>query len=223
MSCTGVMYPKYSNPIIEIYVETALKISDHAFRDRLALSCFSSAPNAKSALLGARLGHSATYSFLGFYAKYRCFYRARKKPHWEIHLRTEPTEKGSPLAIIGVVVDIITEVDMISGNLSIPISPTSRFVPEGIDSAVEACHPPPSSKSTILGTFWQTLVAGKGPSNYVRAPDEYSAIFALLFDSATGHSPSFPDQPSDSSTQSLPSRSCKYDNPLAPIATCKWR
>ena len=155
---------------------------------------------------------------LGFYAKDHDVYRASKKPYWDMQLRTEIGEKGAALAIVGIIVDTITEVGMISEepdlkDLLVHGTPTSRFVLEGINLAIEACHPSSSLKSTIFGTFWQTLVAGKDPSNYVKAPDEYSSIFALLFDSATGRSPSFPDQPTDSRKQRLTLENLKVRRP----------
>ena len=140
-----------------------------------------------------------------------------------MQLRTGITEKGAALAIVGIIVDTITEVGMVSEepdlkDLLIPGTPTSRFVLDGIELAIGACQASSLSKSTIFGTFWQTLVAGKDPSNYVRAPNEYSSIFALLFDCATGRSPSFPDQPSHSSKQRL-----TLENPKARSPTRTYR
>ena len=203
-----VMYPKYSDPVIDIYIETALKIATTSFGIDL-LCCVDHlhpTPNQPSWVPDWATPRQTTS--LGFYAKYHDVYRAIKKPYWEMQSRTEITENGAGLVITGFIVDSITKVGMISEepelkDLLISETPTSRFVLEGMNLAVEACQPCSSYKMTLFETFWQTLVAGKDPSSHLRAPDEYSPIFALLFDTATGHSPSFPDQPPSSSKRGL--------------------
>ena len=203
-----VMYPKYSDPIIDIYVEAALKIVTTPYGIELLCCVDHLYPTPNQPSWVPDWATPRQTSSLGYYARHHDVYRASKKPYWEMQLRTEIEVKGAALAIVGVIVDTIKEVGMISEeadlkDILVPGTPTSRFVLAGTKLANEACQASSLLKSTIFGTFWQTLVAGKGPSNYVRAPDEYSPIFALLFDSATGRSPSFPDQPSDSSKQRL--------------------
>ena len=213
-----VMYPKYSDPVTDIYVEAALKIVTTPFGIDLLCCVDHLHPTPSQPSWVPDWATPRQTASLGYYAKHHGIYRASKKPYWEMQLRTDITEKGAALAIVGVIVDTITEIGMISGepdlkDLLIPGTATSHFVLEGIDLAIEACHPSSSSKSTIFETFWQTLVAGKDPSNHVKAPDEYSSIFALLFDSATGRSPSFPDQPSDSRRQRLTLENLKVRTP----------
>ena len=215
---SDVIYPRYSDPIIDIYIEAALKAVTPPFGIDLLCCVDHLHPTPSQPSWVPDWATPRQTASLGYNALHHDVYRASKKPYWEMQWRTEITEKGAALAVVGVIVDTITGVGMISGepdlkDLLIPGSPTSRFVLEGIDLANEACHPSSSSKSTIFGTFWQTLVAGKASSNYVKAPDEYSSIFALLFDSATGRSPSFPDQPTDSRKRRLTLENLKVRKP----------
>ena len=213
-----LMYPKYSDPIIDIYVEAALKIVTTPFGIDLLCCVDHLHPTPSQPSWVPDWATPRQTASLGYYAKHHDIYRASKKPYWEMQLRTETTEKGAALAIVGIIVDTITEVGMISEDpdlkdMLVPGTPTSHFILAGIELANEACQASSLTKSTIFETFWQTLVAGKGPSNYVRAPDEYSPIFALLFNSATGRSPSFPDQPSDSNKRRLTLENLKVRSP----------
>lgn len=81
-----------------------------------------------------------------------------------MQLRTEITEKGAALAIVGIIVDTITEVGMISEepnlkDLLMPGTPASRFVLEGIELAIGACLASSlsSSKRWWLGRILQTM------------------------------------------------------------------
>ncbi|KAI4187640.1 MAG: hypothetical protein L6R41_002665 [Letrouitia leprolyta] len=50
----------------------------------------------------------------------------------------------------------------------------------------------------LFTAFWKTLVAGKDHTGFQRSPPDYADIFALLFDTATSHSPAFSSyQPSN--------------------------
>ena len=122
--------------------------------------------------------------------------------------RTEITENGTALAITGVIVDTITTVGMVLEvpdlkDILVRESLTCRFILEAIHIALEFCQPHPSSSWTVFEAFWQTLVAGRDHTKFAKAPGEYSPIFALLFDTATGSSPSFPDQPASSTKRRL--------------------
>ncbi len=83
-------------------------------------------------------------------------------------------------------------------------SPTARFVLESMRIAVQNCYPYPSD-SGLFDAFWHTLVAGKDHPGIVKAPFDFAEIFALLLDSASGTSPSMPNQPT-------PNRRLTLDN-----------
>ena len=55
-------------------------------------------------------------------------------------------------------------------------------------------YPYPSG-STLFEVVWMTLVAGGDHTAFQPAPSAYADVFSLLFDTACGSSPSFPDQP----------------------------
>ena len=108
---------------------------------------------------------------------------------------------GRALTIPGILIDPIAFVGQSASRSALedllnPASQTSQFVVESLGLALKHCHPYPTS-STLFSAFCHTLVAGKDHSGVMKAPfDDYAPIFALLIDTATSNSPTFPDQPS---------------------------
>jgi hypothetical protein len=73
-------------------------------------------------------------------------------------------------------------------------TPTSQFVLGSMCTAIQKCYPYPFG-SGLFDAFSHTLVAGKYQSGIDKARLDFTEIFALLLDSATGTSPSMLDQP----------------------------
>lgn len=207
MSLTNTLiYPNYFNKVIDVYTEAAMKIETK--NELASLLCCVDHPQpmpGQPSWVPDWSTPRQTVS-LGYNAKYHNIYQASKEGMMQS--RTEITESGAALAITGVIVDTIIRVGMVSEEPDLkdvlnPGTLTSRFVLEGIGLAIESCQPYPSSKCTVFDAFWKTMVAGKDQSSRAKAPAEFSPIFALLFDTATQSSPSFPDQPSPSTKRRL--------------------
>ena len=203
MGLTSILlYPNYSNRVIDVYTEAALKGETTHELDSL-LCCVDhvqAAPGQPSWVPNWATPRQTVS--LGYRARHHKVYQASKEQ--KIQSRTEITKNGTALAVTGVIVDTITTVGVVLEvpdlkDILVRESPTSRFILE----ALEFCQPPPSSHWTVFEAFWQTLVAGRDHSTFAKAPNEYSPIFALLFDTATGSSPSFPDQPAFSTKRKL--------------------
>ena len=207
MSMTSIlMYPNYSNKIIDVYTEAALKLeTTHELGSLLCCVDHAQPAPGQPSWVPDWATPRQTVS-LGYSAKHHKVYQASKEP--EMQSRTETSENGAALVITGIIVDTITTVGMV---LEVPDlkeilvlgSLTSRFILEAIHLALEFCQPYPSFNWTVFEAFWQTLVAGRDHSIVAKAPNGYSPIFALLFDTATGSSPSFPDQPAFSTKRRL--------------------
>ena len=106
---------------------------------------------------------------LGYNTRYHKVYQTNKE--LEMVSRTEITDEGDALAIMGLIVDTITRVGRVAEeadlrDILIPQSFTSRFVLEGISLAMKFCQPYPTSTCTFFEAFWHTLVAGKDHSNF---------------------------------------------------------
>ncbi len=193
-----LMHPDYSNAVIDIYTAAAVKIATTPDLGSL-LSCVDHPhPTLGQPSWVPDWATPRQTVSLGYEAKFHKVYRASEE--LKMQSRTENAGQGTALAIIGVIVDTVARVGMVPEepdlkDLLIPDTLTRRFVLEGMKSAIESCQPYPSSKWTLFEAFCQTLVAGKDHSNLAKAPNEYLPIFALLFDTATQSSPSFPDQP----------------------------
>ena len=192
-------YPDYSSEVIDVYSKAAMKIETTPDLGDLLCCVDHLQPTLSLPSWVPDWATPRQTVSLGYNTKYHKVNQASKE--LEMQSRTEITEKGAALAIMGVIVDTITTVGMVAEeadltDVVIPQSFTSRFVLEGMSLAMKFCQPYPTSPCTLFEAFWHTLVAGKDHSNFAKAPDEFAPIFALLFDTATGSSPSFPDQPS---------------------------
>ena len=109
-------------------------------------------------------------------------------------------QDGKSLIVIGTLFDTISNLTAVASSTlkDVPntTSATSKFVTQSMAMATQQCSSYISSKTGLFSAFWQTLVAGKDESGRMKAPtNEFAPIFALLFDSATGQSPSISDQP----------------------------
>lgn len=201
-----LMYPNYSSKVIDVYTQAALKIATTPELGSLLCCVDHPQPTPGQPSWVPDWATPRQTVSLGYGAKHHKVYQASTQ--LEMQSRTDITENGAALAITGVIVDTVARVGMVSEepdlkDLLITETPTSRFVLEGINLAIGMCQPYPSSKWSIFEAFSQTLVAGKDHSNLAKAPDEFLPIFALLFDTATQSSPSFPDQPPLSTKRKL--------------------
>ena len=199
-------YPDYSSEIIDVYTKAALVIQSTPELGNLLCCVDHLKPTLSAPSWVPDWATPRQTVSLGYNTKFHKVHQTSKE--LEMQSRTEITEKGAALAIMGVIVDTIKEVGMVAeeSNLKdvlIPENFTRLFVLEGMDLAMKFCQPYPSSTCTLFEAFWHTLVAGKDHSNFAKAPDEFAPIFALLLDTATGSSPSFPDQPSPSPKRRL--------------------
>ena len=207
MGMTSVlMYPNNSNKIIDVYTEAALKVqTTHELGSLLCCVDHAQPAPGQPSWVPDWATPRQTVS-LGYGAKHHKVYQASKER--EMRSRTEITANGAALAITGLFVDTITTVGMVLEDpdlkdVLVPESLTSRFILEAINIALECCRPRPCSNGIVFEAFWQTLVAGRDHSRFAKAPSEYAPIFALLFETTIGSSPSFPDQPAPS-TQRKP-------------------
>ncbi|KAL8917199.1 MAG: hypothetical protein Q9208_008101 [Pyrenodesmia sp. 3 TL-2023] len=120
---------------------------------------------------------------------------------WDYH------SSNLALTIPGFCCDTISSIgpsaDIVLADLIVKESPTHRFIMKCISQVTEYCQKQPN-QSSLFEAFWRTLVAGKDHSNFQKAPIDYAVIFALLIDTATGRSLSFPDQPNFKRKLTLP-------------------
>lgn len=136
---------------------------------------------------------------LGFTDKEHAVYKAAT---WDAdfagyRLKSIKIEKNHSLIIEGVMFDSIS-------NVCGPAKPTLQdllvessardFVVQCVRMAIAECAHY-ISKTGLFEAFWRTVVAGKDHTGVLQAPGDYAEIFALLLDTASGVSPTLPDQP----------------------------
>lgn len=114
------------------------------------------------------------------------------KLRWTIDL------DGTSLTISGIVLDSVKTIgapsEPILSDLPNRDSATCKYVQNCVHYAQSYCLSY-YADSSLFEAFWKTLVADRDHSGFQKAPADYADIFALLIDSATGHSPTFADQP----------------------------
>ena len=191
--------PDYSKSVREVYTEASATINE---RTLISLFCCVDHPDSVENLpswvvdwnqprwttsMGYNASHIGVYAASGEY----------------IRIMPDFTIDGYRLTTTGTIFDTISIISETAQALALaelvdPLSPTSQFIARNIESVLEHCQQYTTSCS-IFTAFWHTLVAGKDSSGRQKAPttapDDYSPIFALLIDTATERSPSFPDQP----------------------------
>lgn len=193
MGMTSIMiYPNYSARVSDVYNEAAQKILvgdpmgllwcvDHA---QPSSGLPSWVPDWSTPRQTTSLG----------YPGYTGVYQATKV----VKIQPQIKDNGRSIVLLGIIFDTISSISLIAASClqDVPIksSLTSQFVTSSIQQAKRNCQPNPSD-SGLFDAFWQTLVAGKDSTGKSKAPPEFAPIFALLIDSATGSTPSIPDQP----------------------------
>jgi WD repeat-containing protein 55 len=183
--------PNYSKAVFEIYTEAARKnIPDRLFN---LLCCVDHVlPNACCPSWVPDWSIPRQTTSLGYLGAHHGVYEAAKGSGPQIK------RIGNRLFIAGIVYDTISDIsspaESCLKDLPHPTSPTADFVIESMRMAIEHCQPYPSNVG-LFDAFWHTLVAGKDESGILKAPSDFAEIFALLIDSATGSSPSMPEQP----------------------------
>lgn len=191
-----IINPDYSKATFDVYVEAAESVEPENMV--AMLSCVdhsqpiagrpSWVPDWSTPRQTTALGYSS--SSQGVYQN------AKFSKLWPTPIRKD----GKSLIVIGTLFDTISNLTAVASSTlkDVPntTSVTSKFVTQSMAMATQQCSSYISSKTGLFSAFWQTLVAGKDESGRMKAPtNEFAPIFALLFDSATGQSPSIPDQP----------------------------
>ena len=191
-----ILKADYSALVCDVYTEAAKTVNS---QELISLLCCVDHPDRISDLPSwvpdwSTPRHTAT---LGYQGRSHGVYTASGEPR----ALPEVSIDGKALAMPGILFDNITAAGQIVSNPALadlrhPSSRASQFVIESIDVALKHCQPFPSS-SSIFSAFCRTLVAGKDHTGVMKAPfEDYAPIFALLIGTATGRSPTFPDQPS---------------------------
>jgi WD repeat-containing protein 55 len=183
--------PDYSKAMFEIYIEAAREILWNGAEPLGLLCCVDhEQPSAHCPSWVPDWSTPRQTTSLGY--KWRAMYQANKDSSPEFKLI------GDGLFIAGIVCDTISNIvlsaDSCLKDIHNPTSPTAQFVIESMRMAIEYCQPYPSH-SGLFDAFWHTIVAGKDHTGMLKAPSGFAEIFALLIDSATGRTPSMPDQP----------------------------
>ena len=193
MSST-LIYPDYSQAIFDVYTEAARTM----VTDRLMnlLCCVDNVEPLPGLPSWAPDWSSArqTTSF-GYLEAGRGIYQVAKGSKLSFSIG----QNRDSLIIDGILFDTVTCITEVANpslqDLLDAQSPASQFVAQGLYLATAYCGPYPAPCG-LFDAFWLTLVAGKDHSGKTKAPADYAPIFALLIDSITGYTPSFPDQPS---------------------------
>lgn len=186
--------PDYSKAVSEIYIEAAqMSVSDSIEASSIGslLCCVDhEQPSARCPSWVPDWSTPRQTTSLGY--QWRGIYQANKDSSSEFRL------VGDGLFVVGIVYDTISNIvisaDACLKDIHNPTSPTAQFVIESMRMAIEYCQPYPSH-SGLFDAFWHTIVAGKNHAGMLKAPSGFAEIFALLIDSATGRTPSMPDQP----------------------------
>lgn len=185
----------YSTSVQTVYTEAAKTVNS---QELISLLCCVDHPDKASGLPSwvpdwSSPRHTATLGYQGRnHGVYRACGESRALPEFSMEEET--------LAIPGILFDKITTTGQIIANSALvdlltPLSRTSQFVIESSDLTLKHCQAY-STSSTLFSAFCHTLIAGEDHTRVMRAPfDDYAPIFALLFDTTTGRSPTFPDQP----------------------------
>lgn len=208
MSST-VINPDYTKGLFDVYAEAACSMLSIDLMSMLCCVDHANPVAAHQSWIPDWSIPRRTIS-LGYRGECQGVYRTAEdsKPQ----AKTRPDD--SSLVIFGMLFDIVSNIsaladpclkDLINCN-----SHTSEFVTRSMHIARKHCQPYPSG-SGLFDAFWQTLVAGKDDSGKMKAPSDFAAIFALLIDSATGTSPSMPDQPNPK--RKLTIENLKYRRP----------
>ncbi|KAL8898787.1 MAG: hypothetical protein Q9207_006528 [Kuettlingeria erythrocarpa] len=186
------LHPDYTT---KVYTEAELKIFDTALGTLIGLLCCVDHDGFQTQLPSWVPDWSVPRQTVSLgYGRSQGIHQAAKDSRisWDCQPNT------LALNISGFCFDTISSISPMAGfvltDLVVKESPTHCFIMECTRQVTECCQKQ-SSQSSLFEAFWQTLVAGKDHSNIQRAPSDYAAIFALLIDTATGQSPSFPDQP----------------------------
>ena len=191
--------PDYSKSIREVYTEASATINEWTL---ISLFCCVDHPNSVENLPSWVVDWSQPRwtTSLGYGASHLGVYAASGE---YIRVMPDVTIDGYRLTTTGTIFDTISIISETAQALALaelvdPLSPTSQFIARNVESVLEHCQQYTTSCS-MFTAFWHTLVAGKDSSGRQKAPttapDDYSPIFALLIDTATERSPSFPDQP----------------------------
>lgn len=204
-----IINPDYSKATFDMYVEAAESVEPE---NMVAMLCCvdHSQPIAGRPSWVPDWGTPRQTTALGYSSSSQGVYQnAKFSKLWPTPIRQD----GKSLIVIGTLFDTISNLTAVASSTlkDVPntTSATSKFVTQSMTMATQQCSSYISSKTGLFSAFCQTLVAGKDESGRMKAPsNEFAPIFALLFDSATGQSPSIPDQPPP---QSNPKRRLTLD------------
>lgn len=188
--------PDYTKSLRDVYIEASATVDSARL---ISLLCCVDHPDVVHDLPSWVVDWSnpIRMTSLGYEAREQNVYKASRN----LRILPEFAIDGNRLTMAGTLFDTISIIGETAHSLTLADLPdrsteTSRFIFKTVELANQACQHR-NSTYTLFAAFWHTLVAGKDHSRRRKAPsDEYSPIFALLIDTATGRSPSFPDQPS---------------------------
>lgn len=191
-----IINPDYSKATFDVYTEAAESVEPE---DMVAMLCCVDHPQpvAGSPSWVPDWSTPRQTTALGYSSTSKAVYQNGKFSK----LRPRPIrQNGKSLIVIGTLFDTISNLTAVASSTlqDVPntTTSTSKFVIQSMAMATQQCSSYISSETGLFFGFWQTLVAGKDESGRMKAPtDEFAPIFALLFDCATGQSPSIPDQP----------------------------
>lgn len=191
MTATAVR-PDYTSPVKEVYavaVRNILDVDPSNLIDLLYCVDHEQPPVDSPSWVPDWNSPLQTTS-LGYNGRPRGIYQAAgdTKSKWTFY------PDDASLKISGYCVDTINSLSMPAEtdlkDISMKGSPTNRFLLECINMITEHCkeyYP----NDNLFTAFWKTIVAGKDHTGFQKAPTDYADIFALLFDTATGRSPTF--------------------------------
>lgn len=190
------LHPDYALSTAEVYTNASLRVLDAGYWNLIDLLCcvHHDQPAIQLPSWVPDWSQSRQTVSLGYQGRGQGIYHAAKftTTSWNHDPNTRI------LRVSGLCCDTIADVGSVAesslADTTITQSPTQTFILDCI-RRLHAYDQRTLGFLDTFETFWNTLVAGKDHTGTQKAPADYGPIFALLTDTATGRSPTFPDQP----------------------------
>ena len=197
--CVDKLDPDYSSSVTDhdVFVAASLRI----FRqDPIALCCCVDHERPDPVLPSWVPDWSVprVTQSIGYYSTSQAVYDAALGSEWDCRLGSNSRVVHALAKNFDIVMDCLSSgnealVFADAAELELESCPTFLAL-DGVRTFALQSQLYPSG-STLFEATWMTLVAGSDESAMQPAPAAYANVFGLLFDSAVGTSPSFPDQP----------------------------